>query len=345
MANWMLRILETAEEMTAVEDLQRVVWPGSETDIVPTHLLVTMAHNGGMVIGAYAVDPETAKAYRGAFDPGPAEPEREAAEEEAAEGPGLMEGEPRVSGRFIVPPASSLIGCVFGFPGLYFTPDGPRSKHCSHMLGVHPDYRNSGVGFALKRAQWQMARHQGVDRITWTYDPLLSRNAQLNIARLGAVCSTYLVDEYGPMRDANNAGLFTDRFQVDWWVNTPRVIRRLSRRSRQPLDLAHYLSAGAEILNPTRLGTHGFPEPASDRLPDAAALPDGDAQSLILIEIPPDLNALKTADMGLALEWRLHTRLLFQALFTRGYLTTDFIHLPGSTPRSFYALTHGDSTL
>ena len=111
-----------------------------------------------------------------------------------------------------------LIGFVFGFPGIEPTPDGPRPKHCSHILGVLPDHRDGGVGFALKRAQWQMVRHQGLDHVTWTYDPLLSRNAHLNIARLGAVCSTYRRSEYGDMRDGLNAGLPSDRFQVDWWV-------------------------------------------------------------------------------------------------------------------------------
>ena len=120
------------------------------------------------------------------------------------------------------------------------------------MLGVHPAYRDHGIGFTLKRAQWQMVRHQGLDRITWTFDPLLSRNAYLNIARLGAVCNTYLRAVYGELRDGINAGLPSDRLQVDWWVNSQRVNRRLSRRARPPLDLAHYLAAGAQVINPTR---------------------------------------------------------------------------------------------
>ena len=77
--------------MSAVEDLQRQVWPGSETDVVPAHLLITVVHNGGLVLGAFAEE--------------------------------------------------KLVGFVFGFPGLEFTADGPRPKHCSHMAGVHPDYQ------------------------------------------------------------------------------------------------------------------------------------------------------------------------------------------------------------
>src|SRR5574339_799616 len=177
-----IKILETPEEMTRVEELQRLVWHVSETDVLPAHMLITAAHNGGVILGAFERD--------------------------------------------------QLIGFVFGFPGLEFTPDGPRPKHCSHMMGIHPKYRDSGVGFALKRAQWKMVRHQGLDHITWTYDPLLSRNARLNITKLGAVCSTYRRSEYGEMRDGLNAGLPSDRFQVDWWVNTRRAERRLSKRAR-----------------------------------------------------------------------------------------------------------------
>ena len=52
MGEWTLRILETPQEMQAVEQLQRLVWPGSETDIVPAHLLLAAAHNGGLGVGA-----------------------------------------------------------------------------------------------------------------------------------------------------------------------------------------------------------------------------------------------------------------------------------------------------
>jgi predicted GNAT superfamily acetyltransferase len=325
---WILRIIESPDEMVAVEQLQRQVWPGSETDIVPLHLLITMAHNGGLVIGAY-INPAEEEHHQ-AFPPS-------------------------------LGASSQLVGFVFGFPGLYQTPDGPRPKHCSHQLGVHPDYRNQGLGFALKRAQWQMVRHQGLDLITWTYDPLLSRNAYLNIARLGAVCSTYKQNIYGDMRDELNEGLPSDRFQVDWWVNTQRVQLRLSRRPRRPLDLAHFLSAGARIINPTQVGENQLPRPipiTPEQIEDATQgknekslplieAPTGGEQdrNLILVEIPSDFMTIRVADPGLALEWRLHSRQIFEDLLTRGYLITDFVYLPGIQSRSFYLLSHGESTL
>jgi predicted GNAT superfamily acetyltransferase len=308
--NWSLRILDTPEEMKLVEDLQRQVWPGSETDVIPLHVLVTVAHNGGLVIGGFS---------------GPAgDPVGDASQAE-----------------------TGLIGFVYGFPGLYFTPDGARPKHCSHELGVHPGYRDQGLGFALKRAQWQMVRRQGLDLITWTYDPLLSRNAHLNISRLGAVCNTYLREVYGEMRDEMNAGLPSDRFQVDWWVNSQRVDRRLSKRARPPLDLANCLAAGAWIVNPTGI-TNGWPRPPA-QLPSHMEVISEHKQegesNLLLVEIPADFPGLKAADPGLALEWRMHTRILFESLFSQGYLVTDFVHLPASQPRSFYVLSHGESTL
>lgn len=240
-------------------------------------------------------------------------------------------------------PAGKLAGFVFGFPGLVQTPDGLHLKHHSHMMGVHPQYRGQQIGFALKRAQWQMVRHQGLNHITWTYDPLLSRNAHLNITRLGTVCNTYLEDEYGTLRDGLNLGLPSDRFQVDWWVNSARVNRRLSRSARPALDLAHYYAGGAQVLNPTRQDASGWPVPGGEDF--ATAQIDPAERPLLLVEIPSDFHALKAASTELAAAWRKHTRRLFTELFQMGYLVTDFVYLPGTHPRSFYVLTYGESTL
>jgi predicted GNAT superfamily acetyltransferase len=229
-----------------------------------------------------------------------------------------------------------LIGFVFGFPGLEFTPDGPRPKHCSHMLGIHPDQRDAGLGFALKRAQWQMVRHQGLDHVTWTYDPLLSRNAYLNIAKLGAVCSTYRRSEYGDMRDGLNAGLPSDRFQVDWWINTRRVERRLGKRPRRPLKLENFSKADLQPLYSPR-ATHQSESWLHP--PEHIAPLNG---KLALAEIPSDFVALKDHDFSLARDWRFFSRELFETAFAEGYIVTDFVY---DQSRSFYVLAHGESTL
>jgi predicted GNAT superfamily acetyltransferase len=227
----------------------------------------------------------------------------------------------------------TLVGAVFGFPGFYSTPDGPRLKHHSHFLAVHSDWRSSGIGFALKRAQWQMVRKQGLDRITWTYDPLLSLNAHLNITRLGAVCNTYIRSAYGEMKDGLNAGLPSDRFQVDWWLRTKRVERRLSRRSRPPLKLAHYQAAEA-VFSTAGYSSGALPRPP-ENLPALGS-------TLLLVEIPPYFMALKEADMQLALAWRLYVRSAFEQAFDAGYLVTDFVY---ENSHSYYVLTQGETTL
>jgi predicted GNAT superfamily acetyltransferase len=295
-----LRVLENPPDFLAVEDLQRQVWSGNETEIVPAHMLIAASHNGGLVIGA--------------FEEQESQPAR-------------------------------LVGFVYGFPGLYTTPDGPRPKHCSHMLGVHPEFRDQGIGFSLKRAQWQMVRNQGLDRITWTFDPLLSRNAYLNIARLGAVCNTYLRSVYGELRDDINAGIPTDRFQVDWWVNSERVTRRLSRRARPTLDMAHFLAAGTQVLNPTRVDARGFPQPGDYHPLEIEQVESlHDQPAIRLVEVPASFSPIKDENPQLALEWRLHIRSICEDLFSQGYLVTDFVHLSGTLPRSFYVFSHGEST-
>lgn len=281
-----IRVLETPEEMSVVEELQRRVWPGSETEVVPAHMLITAIHAGGLVLGAIEDD--------------------------------------------------ELVGFLFGFPGLEFVPDGPRAKHCSHMLGVLESHRDSGIGFELKRAQWQMVRNQGLDHITWTYDPLLSRNAYLNIARLGAVCNTYLPSYYGEMSDKLNAGLPSDRFQVDWWIRTRRVERRLSPRSRGTFSLSHFEEAETQHLY--------SPLPLADGLikpPPRFSMPDG---RLALAEIPNDFMKMKAEDFALARDWRHFSREVFTNLFRTSYLVTDFV-FDRESSRSFYVLADGESTL
>lgn len=85
------------------------------------------------------------------------------------------------------------------------------------MAAVLPAYQGLGIGERLKWAQRDAVLAQGIDLITWTYDPLESANAYLNLRKLGAVCNTYLRNVYGNLTDTLNNGLATDRFQVDWW--------------------------------------------------------------------------------------------------------------------------------
>lgn len=237
--------------------------------------------------------------------------------------------------------AEHLVGFVFGFLGTDETE--PRRvaaanlKHCSHMLGVLSSYRDKGIGYLLKLAQRQYVMSQGVRLITWTFDPVESRNAYLNIARLGAVCKTYLPNAYGEMQDVLNKGLPSDRFQVDWWITSSRVKLKVSGE-RTPLALEAFTSAGAPVLNPGQWGRNGLLRPS-----EAVLTPEG---LFALVEIPVDFQSLKQTDLTLAREWKLALRSIFEAAFAEGYLVTDFLTpVVDGQRRGYYVLSQGDVKL
>jgi predicted GNAT superfamily acetyltransferase len=136
------------------------------------------------------------------------------------------------------------------------------------------------------------------------------------------------------MRDGLNAGLPSDRFLVDWWINTRRVDRRLSKRARRPLKLDDFSKAELQPLYSLQLRTDRLPRPPEHFSPLES--------NLTLAEIPSDFSMLKDADFALARDWRFFTREVFETAFTAGYIVTDFIY---DQSRSFYVLAHGESTL
>lgn len=231
-----------------------------------------------------------------------------------------------------------LVGFVCGFPGLYGA-GSRRLKHCSHMMGLSERHRGKGVGEQLKLAQREIVLSQGLDLITWTYDPLESLSAALNIGKLGAVCKTYIQDLYGPMDDALNGGLPSDRFDVEWHIRSPWVAGRLTRSCERP-KLSALLRAGARVLNPASFRCNGIPCPA-----DSVAEVGGHT---VLVEIPSSIQAVKAADLGMARCWRSQTRALFESAFSHGYAVTDFVSEIDQGPsgdrvrRSVYVLTEAE---
>jgi predicted GNAT superfamily acetyltransferase len=114
----------------------------------------------------------------------------------------------------------SMIAFCLCLPGL--KPGGKSYLH-SHMLGVLPEYRNSGAGRLLKFKQREYVLAQGIKLMEWTFDPLEIKNAFFNIERLGAITRRYVRNQYGISSSHLHGGLPTDRLIAEWWVETPRV--------------------------------------------------------------------------------------------------------------------------
>jgi predicted GNAT superfamily acetyltransferase len=115
---------------------------------------------------------------------------------------------------------NEMIGFCFAIPGV--KPGGRAYLH-SHMLGVLPGYRDSGVGRRLKLRQREDALARGIQLIEWTFDPLELKNAFLNIERLGAIIRHYYENQYGTTSSPLHGGLPTDRCIAEWWIDSPRV--------------------------------------------------------------------------------------------------------------------------
>jgi predicted GNAT superfamily acetyltransferase len=115
-----------------------------------------------------------------------------------------------LSGAFI---EEKCVGAAFAFPA---TTSGPHLH--SHMTAVLDGYRDQGIGYALKIDQWFWAKKNNYKEITWTFDPLVARNAKLNLTKLGVDISAYYPNFYGDMPDALNAGDESDRLMASWKV-------------------------------------------------------------------------------------------------------------------------------
>lgn len=107
-----------------------------------------------------------------------------------------------------------IVGAAFGFPAA----NGGLHLH-SHMVAVLPKHRDLGIGASLKSHQYQWALQHNYPFISWTFDPLVKRNAKLNLLKLGVAISEYHPNFYGPMQDPVNSGDDSDRLMAIWKVN------------------------------------------------------------------------------------------------------------------------------
>ena len=139
--------------------------------------------------------------------------------------------------------------------------DGRTLLH-SHITGARPETANRGVGFALKQHQRTWCLDRDIDTITWTFDPLVRRNAHFNLTKLGAVATAYHADFYGPMDDALNGGDETDRLLATWRLREARPTP--ARAGPLVLDVADdgapvVLDATGDVLHfriPAEVTTH-----------------------------------------------------------------------------------------
>lgn len=188
----------------------------------------------------------------------------------------------------------TLVGVTVGFAG---APGSDRVY--SYIAGVDASAAGRGVGRQLKLAQRDWALERGAAVLTWTYDPLIRRNAHFNLNRLGAGVTRFIKNYYPPMLDPVNAGDRPDRFVVEWVLSEEPVGRPL------PADAA---------TSPVVLAAEADLEPAM-RLAEV----DTAALGTVRAWVPPDIEWLRMSHPKLGRRWRRAGRKVFRALFADGF--------------------------
>lgn len=206
-----------------------------------------------------------------------------------------------------------IVGYVYGFPGF----SKGKTYLCSHMLAILPEYRGQDIGEQLKLAQAEQAKKLGYSFMTWTFDPLESRNAHLNLNKLGAYGAIYSPNHYGELTDDLNRGLPSDRFIIEWHFD------------KDPVQSLGSVTENLLLLE-TRDNNH--PQKTAVFLKDS--LPESDH---FFMAFPTNFQTLKQDHMSLAKKWRLKTGEIFARLFAKGYVATEVI-FEGNFSRGFYVL-------
>lgn len=216
-------------------------------------------------------------------------------------------------------PGREMIGFTLSVVGLLA---GTTLRHHSLMAAVRPDWQDRSIGYRLKCAQRERVLAQGIRIITWTFDPLESRNAHFNLNKLGGVVTEYLPNYFGELRDVRNRGIDTDRLLCQWHLDSPWAKGHLAGERPPALALGDL-----ETINRTQRTATGLRAPAGFR-------PDLRAPNL-LFEIPSDLQTVRRADLDLARTWRLEARRALGAYLDEGYLVTSLFR---QGDRSFLVL-------
>lgn len=197
-----------------------------------------------------------------------------------------------------------LVGASAGFLGR--DDDGTVFLH-SDVTAVRTESAGAGVGRALKWEQRAWCLDRGLTEVRWTFDPLIRRNAVLNLVVLGARATAYAPDVYGTLPDARNAGQPTDRFVVRWELTAPRVLAAAAGRAAAP-DPSALRRAGAQVvLAVDGDGAPSTAEPAAPRL---------------LAQTPADIEVLRAQDPVRAAAWSAAARDVLGGALAAGWRVT-----------------------
>lgn len=270
-----IRSLVDRDDLVAAGSLLDRVWgvdpDGPGGSELQPHLLRALEHSGNYLHGA-ALSP----AARDGAEPGG----------HPADGP--------------------LVGASIAFLGRV----GDRWSLHSHITGVVGEQVSRGVGAALKWHQRAWCLDRGIDLITWTFDPLIARNAWFNLGRLGARPVEYLVDFYGPMADGRNQGQPTDRLGVEWDLRGPSTRAAAAAiRASAPVRAAvgDLTDPPQRWLRPDADGRPTGLFPAGDDGPLELPAPRS-AEDDAVVAVPDDAEALWASDPAGARQWRRAVR-------------------------------------
>lgn len=250
-----IRLLSTAAEFAAVEELLCDVWSSPQPQ-VRASTLRAMVYAGCYVAGVFALN-----------DP------------------------------------LRMLGACIAF---FATPD--RHELHSHITGVRSEARGKHLGLGLKMHQRAWALERGVDTISWTYDPLVRRNAYFNLVGLEAKAQRYFVDFYGRMDDSVNNGEPSDRLLIEWNLQSPSVV-----------GAANGIQRVRTLRELTNLGAHRLLEADENGVP--RVLEPSAASSIALVQTPRSIEEIRHNQHELSLAWRLALRSALAPLMATGSWT------------------------
>ena len=212
-----------------------------------------------------------------------------------------------------------MLGFVYGITGIK---DG-KPVHWSHMLAVRKVARKLGLGKQLKFYQRELLLKMNVKVVLWTFDPLVARNAHLNLNALGAVITEYVENMYIDSSSDLHRGLGMDRFIAAWHLDDTRV--QQAEKAEAYVD--HSRFTASPVVNTKRLQ-------GGDSIPVDL---DFSSANTLRVQVPSDIETIQVKNLDHASQWRGNTRRVFQHYLSSGYTIAGF-YFDQVTTEAFYCL-------